>query len=108
MHITKKPILFLISSKTMFDKSGYYQATLPMSTSWKHIKTILDGERYEINGVNIWECEWKRTGESVEVKDPQYGQTFYMSVYQIHTGAFIVTFAAGEFSNCVWGIYQEQ
>jgi hypothetical protein len=31
-----------------------------------------------------------------------------MEVYEIETDNLNVRFAAGEFSNCVWGIYQQQ
>ena len=79
-----------------------------MQTCWKHIKTIFDGDKYEINGLNIWDYNWERTGETIIVKDPLYGQTYSMKVYEIHRGTIKVKFAAGEFSNCVWGIYQEQ
>jgi hypothetical protein len=72
---------------------------------WEHLKTLVDGERFEINGCNIWESEWKDTGEQIRIKDPLYGRVFTFTVYQIINEQTTVKFAAGEFSNCVWGIY---
>ncbi|PHR31048.1 MAG: hypothetical protein COA38_08880 [Fluviicola sp.] len=79
-----------------------------MNENWKHIKTIIDSEPYEINGLNIWDYEWKRTGNSIDIKDPNYGQDYSFTVYEISDGTKTSKFAAGEFSNCAWGIYMEQ
>lgn len=79
-----------------------------MQTCWKHIKTIFDGDRYEINGLNIWDYNWDMTDETITVKDPLYGQTYSINIYKIHQTTIEVKFAAAEFSNGVWGIYQEQ
>ena len=54
-----------------------------MQTSWIHTKTISDGEKYEINGLNIWDYNWDKTGETVVVKDPLYEQSYSMNVYVI-------------------------
>lgn len=75
---------------------------------WEHIKTIIDGELFNINGCNIWDFQWNDTGERIQIKDPHYGQAFTFSVYQITCGQTTVRFAAGEFSNCVWGIYLQK
>lgn len=78
------------------------------NTNWQHIRTLTDGEPFEINGLSIWNCEWKGTGEHIQIKDPLYGQDYSYAVYEITNGQTSVTFAAGEFSNCVWGIYLEK
>lgn len=78
-----------------------------MVTNWKHIATIADGQKYEIDGLNIWDCKWKFTGEKISVKDSLYGQVHTMNVWEIEDGRKKVKFSAGEFSNCVWGIYRE-
>lgn len=75
------------------------------SNKWEHIKTVVDGDRFEINGLNIWDNEWKDTGERIQIKDPLYAQDFTFTVYEISKGETTAKFAAGEFSNCVWGIY---
>ncbi|HOZ75170.1 MAG TPA: hypothetical protein PLI38_07950 [Flavobacterium sp.] len=73
---------------------------------WIHKKTIFDSEKYEINGINIWDFRWDSTGKKITVKDPLYGQSYSFNIYKIKTANFEITFVAGEFSNCVWGIYQ--
>jgi len=79
---------------------------MPNTTdNWEHIKTLVDGERFEINGMNIWNSEWKNTGERIQIKDPLYGKDYTFTVYEIMNEEASITFAAGEFSNCVWGIY---
>ena len=78
-----------------------------MNAIWKHIKTVIDGDRFEINGLNIWDYAWVETGEKINIKDPLYVQNYTMSIFEIHKENITIRFAAGEFSNCVWGIYQE-
>ncbi|WP_018341959.1 hypothetical protein [Cytophaga aurantiaca] len=75
------------------------------NNNWQHARTITDGERFEVGGLNIWDSNWKNTGETIQIKDPLYGQDFIFTVYEITNEQTAVTFAAGEFSNCVWGIY---
>lgn len=76
-----------------------------MSDTWQHTRTITDGEPFEINGLNIWNNDWKNTGKCIQIKDPLYGQDYTFPVYEINNGQTSATFATGEFSNCVWGIY---
>lgn len=79
-----------------------------MSENWKHIKTIIDSEPFEINGFNIWDFNWKETGQSIKIKDPNYGKDYVFEIFEISNNKETVRFAAGEFSNCVWGIYVSQ
>jgi hypothetical protein len=75
-------------------------------TSWQYVGTCIDGQRFEIAGVDVWTQQWvPRQGESATVQDPLYGQSFTFPVYDMATGKERVVFAAGEFSNCVWGFY---
>lgn len=76
-----------------------------MSEKWIHINTVTDGEKCDIEGVNIWNSEWNRTGEKIQIKDPLYNQDYNFDVYEIENLNKNIKFAAGEFSNCVWGIY---
>jgi len=76
-----------------------------MNAHWKHKATIFDGEKFEISGVNIWDFKWKTTEEKINIKDPLYGQSYCFNVYIIESLNTEIIFAAGEFSNCVWGIY---
>lgn len=76
-----------------------------MIKDWKHIKTIVDGDEFRLNGLNIWDHKWRATGSKINVKDPLYGQDYGMPIYEIENKYLKVIFAAGEFSNTVWGIY---
>ena len=72
--------------------------------AWKHEITGPDGNCM-LFGVNIFDCEWSDTGEKVMVTDPQYHHMYSFSVYTVDINGSVKRFAAGEFSNCVWGFY---
>jgi hypothetical protein len=60
-----------------------------------------------IDGVDVFQHEWREVSDAprAEVRDPLYKQPFSFSVYEITSGAKRIVFAAGEFSNNVWGFY---
>ena len=70
--------------------------------------TVPDGVKFKIKGLNIWTHQWKSTGEKIDVLDPLYGRNHKIEVFEIYKDNMIVKFAAGEFSNCMWGIYLEK
>ena len=74
---------------------------------WKHVVTGVDG-RTTLYGVNIFEYQQKNTGEKIEVLDPLYKQPHTMRVYRVLIGEEEHEFAAGEFSNGVWGFYTRE
>ena len=49
-----------------------------------------------------------KTGEKVVVKDPLYGQKYTFPVYKVNIQDEEYAFAAGEFSNSVFGFYIEK
>lgn len=55
-----------------------------------------------------FEFEWMKTGEKVVVKDPLYGQKYTFPVYKVNIQDKEYAFAAGEFSNSVFGFYIEK
>jgi len=96
-------------------------------SDWKHVGTCVEGERFVINSLNVWDHKWipvrRRLGNfsappvtglsldenlRVIVKDPVYGQEHTFNVYEIAEGARTAEFAAGEFSNLVYGFYVRQ
>lgn len=79
-----------------------------MCTYWKYLDTVPDGYKFKIKGLNIWDYSWNNTGEKIIVKDPLHGQEHNLCVYEIRKGDLTVKFAAGEFSNCMWGIYKQK
>ena len=87
----------------MSDKLEFDEVSLEM---WKHKVTGVDGNII-LFGVNIFDYEWTRTDEEVEITDPIYKQKHIFSVYKVHIRGREYTFAAGEFSNCVWGFYTQ-
>lgn len=76
-----------------------------MKTEWKHYKTVIDNEPCFIEGINIWEYEWKTNHESAVVIDSIYQVQKSFRIYCIELENKKIEFAAEEFSNCVWGIY---
>lgn len=74
------------------------------SKAWQHEITGFDGN-CQLFGINIFDYNWETTGEKAEVKDPQYHQSYKFPVYRIAINGTTYEFAAGEFSNCVWGFY---
>ena len=75
--------------------------------SWKYKTTGTDGNG-KLFGVNIFDYEWRDTGETVTIIDPQYHQEHIFNVFTIEIDGKLKRFAAGEFSNCVWGFYVER
>jgi hypothetical protein len=73
---------------------------------WNYIGTSTELQPFEIQGLDVWKHDWKTICDRAEVKDPLYGQDFSFAVFEISDGKNKVIFAAGEFSNGVWGFYQ--
>jgi hypothetical protein len=75
-------------------------------TQWEFVGACVDGQTLTIDGVDVWSHHWVPRGEqTASVTDPAYGQRFTFHVYEIQMGKKRVVFAAGEFSNCMWGFY---
>jgi hypothetical protein len=79
-----------------------------MKIVWRFEKTVSDGEEYKINGINIWDFKWEETGEKINIQDPIYSKFYSFDVYKINNDNVDILFGAGEFSNCVWGIYLQE
>lgn len=56
-------------------------------------------------GVDIFAFAWKDTGAIAHVLDPLYRQSHKFTVYTVTIHDKEYEFAAGEFSNLVWGFY---
>lgn len=72
--------------------------------TWQHETTGVDGNTI-LFGVNIFDYQWKTTGQRVTVRDPLYGQEYKFPVYTAVINGETHEFVAGEFSNCVWGFF---
>ena len=74
---------------------------------WKLLGSTID-DSFIIDGVDIFKEKWKDTGIIVNLKDPLYGDIKTFKVWTVISRNDEITFAAGEFSNNVWGIYTEE
>lgn len=75
--------------------------------TWRHKITGPDGN-CTLFGVNIFNYDWVDTKEKITVIDPLYHQECDISVYTVVINGKTKKFAAGEFSNCIWGFYIER
>ncbi|MBQ7325099.1 MAG: hypothetical protein IJW98_05105 [Clostridia bacterium] len=74
--------------------------------SWQLRTTGIDGNVI-LFGVNIFDYEWKSTGEHVAVKR-ECGWEDHADVYTADIDGKTRRFAAIEVSNCVWSFYLYQ
>lgn len=75
--------------------------------AWRFLASGTELQPVRIDGVNVWDHEWKMSGRKADVTDPRYGQSFAFEVWSITAGTKSIQFAAGEFSNGIWGFYTE-
>ena len=64
-------------------------------------KTFGPDGQCKLFGVNIFDYDWQTTGKRVKVD-------YTFEVWQVEIDGQIHRFAAGEFSNCIWGFYLEK
>lgn len=74
---------------------------------WKFLGTTAD-DSFIIDEVDIFKRKWMDTGINVKLKDPLYGEIKTFKVWTVTSRNNEITFAAGEFSNNVWGSYSEE
>lgn len=75
--------------------------------TWKYKLTGTDGDCI-LFGVNIFDYEWNDTGKTATIIDPQYHKEYIFNVFTVEIDGIVKRFAAGEFSNGVWGFYLER
>lgn len=76
-------------------------------SEWIFVGNCFDGDPFQIDGVGVWRT-WQETGERAKIRDPLWGQAFTFPVYTMTNGEKTIEFAAGEFSNTVWGFFQRK
>lgn len=74
------------------------------SSDFEYVTTAI-GEECFLFGVDVFAHEWTDTRKCIRVHDPLYGQPYTMNVYEITVDGTVHRFAAGEFSNNVWGFW---
>lgn len=72
--------------------------------TWQHVITGVDKDT-TLFGVSIFDYEWIPTNRKAVVNDPIYHQRYVFPIYTIEIQHTQYEFAAGEFSNCIWGFY---
>ena len=71
---------------------------------WQFVTSGVDGNA-TLFGVNIFDYKWEMTGRKAMVVDPAYHRDFVFEVYKVTIDGTEHEFAAGEFSNCIYGFY---
>lgn len=74
------------------------------SSDFAYVTTAI-GEECFLFGVDVFAHEWTDTRKCIRVHDPLYGQPYTMNIYEITVDGTVHRFAAGEFSNNVWGFW---
>ena len=78
-------------------------------TDWIYVNGGRELTPVMVDGLDVWKHDWTPlASDRVSVKDPLYGQDFQFLIYTITDGRRTVTFAAGEFSNGMWGFFQPE
>ena len=78
----------------------------PAAATWTYVGNSA-GEPFWLEpGIELWtHAPWLRSGTRVRILDPLYGAAYEFDVYEIDVEGRRVRFAAGEFSNGIWGFY---
>jgi hypothetical protein len=79
----------------------------PITEGWQFVSIGFENDQASLDGLNPWQLEWHELDETpIIVPHPSYpSQRHSMEIYELHANNKIVKFAAGEFSNGVWGFY---
>jgi hypothetical protein len=78
-----------------------------ITPGWQFVSIGFEGNPVDISGIDVWDAEWTAVERSpITVAHPSYPrQRHSMNVYEIRAVSPAVVFAAGEFSNGVWGFF---
>jgi len=77
-----------------------------VSQGWRFVSIGFENDLVDVGGVNPWNVKWTGTDRRIIVAHPSYPtQRHTMNIYEVTGASPSITFAAGEFSNGVWGFY---
>jgi hypothetical protein len=77
-----------------------------VTPGWRHVHIGVENDDASISGVRFWKSRWRRLPDAIVVAHPAYPQQRHtMFVYELDGPTGPLKFAAGEFSNGVWGFY---
>ncbi len=74
-----------------------------MKSEFNNLKIIADGQFYEIDGINIWDHQWRSDFKVIKKKINDEEKSF--NHFEILSKGKRIEFIAGELSNCVWAIF---
>lgn len=79
----------------------------PVTAGWKFVSIGFEGAPVSLRGIDPWKHPWRRRArESIVVAHPSYpAERHTMFVYELDISERTIEFAAGEFSNGVWGFF---
>ena len=71
------------------------------------VGVFVEGDPVVLDGVNIWDVHWTPVGSSsLMVRHPAHPQQVHsVQRYEMAGATRVVTFAAGELSANVWGVF---
>jgi hypothetical protein len=78
----------------------------PVDEGWRLVSIGFDYDPSDVGGVNPWDVKWTATDGRIIVAHPDYpSERHTMFTYEVAGAIPPIVFAAGEFSNGVWGFY---
>lgn len=97
------------TSRSAPPESGLAALDLRTWRTWEFIGASYGDRPFAIGGVDVFAHRWEPIDSpKAVVSDPLYGQRFEFQVFQVTESGRAIEFAAGEFSNSVWGFYQRR
>jgi hypothetical protein len=80
-----------------------------ITPGWVFVSIGFEGGDVDLGGVNPWASTWVPLGGHITVAHPSYpSQQHTMFTYEVPGPDGPVVFAAGEFSNGVWGVFRPE
>jgi hypothetical protein len=77
-----------------------------ITPGWRHVAIVTEGTPVLLAGHDVWSHDWRRVElPAITVAHPSYpSQRHHMWLYDLDVEPTL-RFAAGEYSNAVWGFY---
>jgi hypothetical protein len=77
-----------------------------VTSGWRFVHIGTEGDGVTIDGISVWDMRWVPTRHRITVAHPQWpNERHVMWTYRVDAAGRAVDFAAGEFSNGVWGFF---
>ncbi len=77
-----------------------------LSPGWRFVCFGLGSEPVMVAGVNLWAVKWSPTLGTITVAHPDHPkQRHTMDIHEVVDADPPLVFAAGEYSNNLWGFY---